>query len=161
MIIVGIDPGVSGAIAFLDKHRATVRSMPTLKVTKNKRTIDEITLRNILEHRAAKIEHIFIEKVSAMPKQGVVSMFNFGVGWGLIRGVIVGLHLPYTLVHPNTWKRTICKDMPRGSKDVSIIVAKRLWPDVDLRRTERSKKNDNGKADALCIAEYGRRELGK
>ena len=159
MIIVGIDPGLKGAIATLSNGRPAVRIMPTLKMGKSKLTLDERLIFQILKRRAEAIEHVFIEKVSAMPGQGVTSCFNFGCGWGVLRGICVGLQLPYTLVHPTTWKRVMCKDMPKGSKDTSIIIAKRLWPDVNLRPTPRSRKDSDGLADALLIAEYGRRLL--
>jgi len=157
-MIVGIDPGLSGALAYISDKVIHVRSMPTLKSTKTKRMMDEQKICQFLEKRKDAIRHVFIEKVSAMPGQGVTSMFNFGTGWGLLRGICVGLHLPYTLVHPITWKKVICRDMPKG-KDVSILIAKRLWPNVSLHPTDRSKKDSDGMADALCIAEYGRRLL--
>jgi len=160
MMIIGIDPGMKGAIAFRRGRGVTVRPLPVLRVTKNKRAVDEVTVRQILEHRRSAIQHVYIEKVQSMPGQGIASAFNFGAGWGLLRGICVGLHLPYTLVHPTTWKRVMCKDMPKGTKDVAILVAKRLFPDVSLKRTARSTKDDDGLADALCIAEYGRRQLG-
>jgi len=159
-MIVGIDPGLKGAVAFISSKgiKAKVIQMPTLKLTKSKNIIDEHQLCNYLRGYMIQTQHVFIEKVNAMPGQGVTSMFNFGAGWGLIRGICVGLGLSYTLVHPKTWKKVICKDMP-SSKDVSIIIAKRIWPNVSLLPTERSKKDSDGMADALCIAEYGRRTL--
>lgn len=156
MIIVGLDPGLKGAIAFVNGRKGKVFPFPTLKITKSKNTIDEWALRAYL--KKYKIGHVFIEKVNAMPGQGVTSMFNFGMGWGLLRGICVGLNLPYTLVHPRTWKKVICKDMP-PSKEAGIIAAKRLWPGINLLPTPRSRKDSDGMADALCIAEYGRREL--
>ena len=158
MIIAGIDPGLKGAIVLINKKmKVKTFVFPKLKVTKTKQALDEHGICAILDR--FKIHHVFIEKVHAMPKQGVTSMFNFGAGWGLLRGICVGLHLPYTLVAPQTWKKSICKDLPRGTKDVSIIVAKRLFPKVSLLPTPRCKKPSDGIADALCLAEYGRRLL--
>ena len=160
MMVVGIDPGLSGAMAFI-VHSGSVlktRLMPTLQASKTKREIDERMLFRILTVRKRAISHVFIEKVHAMKKQGVTSCFNFGCGWGMIRGICTALELPYTLVHSTTWKKAMCKDLPKG-KDVSIIVAKRLWPGVNLKATDRSKKDHSGLADALCIAEWGRRQL--
>lgn len=159
MIIIGIDPGLDGAIATMSGSRITVRIMPTLKSTKTKRILDENKICQFLEQRRKVIGHVFVEKVHAMPGQGVTSTFNFGAGWGIIWGILVGLHIPRSLVHPATWKKVICKDMPKGSKDASIIVAKRLWPDVSLLPTPRCRKDSDGMADALCIAEYGKRLL--
>ena len=158
-IIVGIDPGQKGAIAHISTSgRAIAFPMPTLLITKSKRILDEVKICHFLEQRKKSIRHIFIEKVASMHGQGVSSTFTFGTGYGILRGICVGLHLPYTLVHSRTWKRIICMDMPKGSKDVSIIVAKRIWPNTNLCPTPRSKDSD-GMADALCIAEYGRRSL--
>ncbi|MHA1345024.1 MAG: Holliday junction endonuclease [Candidatus Heimdallarchaeaceae archaeon] len=157
MIVVGIDPGLKGAIGFIKNNKVKVLPMPTLKITKTKNALDERKLRKCL--LKYKVGHVFIEKVHAMPGQGVTSMFNFGTGWGLIRGICVGLGLPYTLVTPQAWKKVICKGMPKGSKDVSIIIAKRLWPKVNLLPTKRSRKDSDGMADALCIAEYGKRTV--
>jgi len=162
MIIIGIDPGLDGALACLSNRpnvlSAQARPMPTLKSSKSKREIDEREVVQYLERRRDAIEHVFIEKVSAMPGQGVTSCFTFGCGWGIVRGICSALHLPYTLVHPATWKKAMCAGLSKG-KDVSIIVAKRLWPDTDLRASSRCKTDHDGMADALCIAEYGRRIL--
>jgi len=158
MIIVGIDPGLKGAIAFIGKKKVKVIPVPTLKMTKTKNMLDENGIRDYLYNYKTKIEHVFIEKAQAMPKQGGVSMFNYGTGWGILRGICCGLFLPYTLVHPKTWKKVICKDTPK-SKEASIIVAKRLWPKINLLPTPRSKKDSDGLADAMCIGEYGRRLL--
>ena len=158
MIIVGIDPGIKGAIALIGRKKVKVISVPTLKITKTKKTLDENKIRDYLYKYKMKIKHVFIEKAQAMPKQGGVSMFNYGTGWGILRGVCCGLFLPYTLVHPKTWKKVMCKDMP-ASKEVSIIIAKRLWPKINLRPTSHCTTDSDGMADALCIAEYGKRLL--
>ena len=159
MIIAGIDPGLSGAIALIKtkSRKVKVCVMPTLKMTKSKRALDENEIRDYLIKW--KVDHVFIEKVHAMPGQGVTSMFNFGAGWGCIQGICCGLYLPYTLVTPQAWKKVICAGMPKGSKDTSIIIVKRLWPKVSLLPTPRCKKNSNGMGDALCIAEFGKRLL--
>ena len=171
MIIVGIDPGLSGAIAFIKGKKVKIYPIPTFKLTKSKKTFDENKIRNYL--KKYKVDHVFIEKVSAMPimggkqcpvcrrkpSQGVTSSFNFGAGWGLLRGICVGLSLPYTLVTPQAWKKVMCAGMAKGSKDVSIIVAKRIWPKINLLPTSRCRKDSDGMADAVCIAEYGRRLL--
>lgn len=155
MRVLGIDPGLSGAIAAVGLGgKASVWPMPSLKIDKSKRALDEHAICQYLEERKSKILHVFIEKVAAMPGQGVVSMFTFGAGWGLLRGICVGLHLPYTLVAPTTWKKVMCRDLPKG-KDVSILVAKRMWPNVSLKPTRKCEKDSDGMADALCIAGYG------
>ena len=156
MIVAGIDPGLSGAIAFNKDGKIKIFTMPTLKITKTKNAIDENIVRYYL--RKYDLDHVFIEKVGAMPGQGVTSMFNFGCGYGILRGICVGLALSYTLITPQAWKKVICAGMPK-SKEASIIIAKRIWPKINLLPTPRSRKNSDGMADAVCIAEYGRRML--
>ena len=159
MIIVGIDPGYKGAIATLNGKGKLRRilPMPIIKVG-NKNQLDENAICKFLERRLISIEHVFIEAVHSMPKQGVASTFAFGAGWGILRGICVGLHLPYTLVHSRSWKKVMCRDVPKG-KDAGILVAKRIWPGVILLPSTRCRKDSDGMADALLIAEYGRRTI--
>lgn len=159
MIVIGIDPGLKGAVASISTSGQVIRvfRMPIIKVGK-KNVIDANLLCNFFEKRAKAIRHIFIERVHSMPGQGVASCFTFGMGYGILQGLCAGLHLPHTLVLPTTWKKVMCRDVPKG-KGASILVAKRMWPDVNLLPTPKSKKDDHGIADALCIAEYGRRTI--
>ena len=92
-----------------------------------------------------------------MPKQGVRSTFTFGMGFGLVKGVVLGLRLPLVEVTPQEWKRKILKGYPKGSEDT---VAKKLWPNQSFLATERSRKPHDGIIDAALIAEYGRRTYG-
>lgn len=98
-----------------------------------------------------------IEKVGAMPHQGVTSMFNFGKSAGYIEGVLSALGIPYQLVPPATWKREF--SLIGKDKRASVEVCRKLFPDVDLKRTERCKTESDGKAEALLLAEWGRRHL--
>jgi crossover junction endodeoxyribonuclease RuvC len=157
MIIVGIDPGQSGAIAWAKGKKVKVTLMPTLNITKTKKELDGQTICKLLKKH--KVDHVFIEKVHSMPSQGVTSTFTFAEGYGILIGICMALELPFTLVTPQTWKKAMCTGMPKGSKDVSIIIAKRLWPKINLLPTPRCKKESDGMADALCIAEYGKRLL--
>lgn len=97
---------------------------------------------------------VTIEKVGAMPKQGVTSVFTFGYGFGVWIGVLAALEIPYQLVTPQSWKKLLMSGEPK-EKDASRIVARRMWPD----QTEESlsRKKDHGRADAALLAEYGRR----
>lgn len=96
-----------------------------------------------------------IERVHAMPKQGVSSSFNFGVNYGMIMGLLEALSIPYETVLPQKWKREFGVT---ADKNTSIAVAKRMFPEVDLRRTDRCKVDHDGKAEALLMAEYARRK---
>lgn len=92
-----------------------------------------------------------------MPGQGVTSMFNFGKSAGYIEGVLTALGIPYQLVMPKRWKAefTLCgKD-----KQASIETCKRLFPDVSLRASERCRKDSDGMAEALLMAEFARRKM--
>ncbi len=144
MTYVGIDPGAKGAFAVLDDGAVDVLPLDMDAFTAAMRRLDPKNTRVVLEH------------VSAMPGQGVVSMFSFGTGWGRIMGVLEALRIPYELVKPQKWKKAFSVTSDKNS---SIAVAKRLFPGIDLRRTERSHKDDDGLAEALLMAEYARRML--
>lgn len=97
----------------------------------------------------------YLEHIGAMPGQGVTSMFHFGENFGYIRGLLEAFEIPYELVRPQKWK----KEFGISDKNSSVECCKRLFPVVDLRRTERCRKDDDGLAEALLMAEYARRRL--
>lgn len=97
-----------------------------------------------------------LERAGAMPGQGVTSMFKFGENFGFIQGLLAAYSIPYELVTPQKWKKEF---QITGDKNSSISVCKRLFPDVSLRRTDRCKKDHDGMAEALLMAEYARRKL--
>lgn len=99
-----------------------------------------------------------LEHVSAMPGQGTTSMFTFGQNFGFIQGVLTAYGIPFELVRPQKWKKEFSIT---GDKNSSIAVCKRLFPNVSLLRTERCRKEDDGMAEALLMAEYARRKLGR
>lgn len=152
-MIAGIDVGFSGAIA-IQEMEGRVRSlldMPVIEVVKKE--MDEVEVKRILT--VWNVKHVFIEKASSRPGQNVSAVSRYLCSYGILRGICVGLGVPYTLVHPATWKRIMMYDMDKD-KGASIVRAKQLFPDVQLPR-----KKDHGKADALLICEYGRRLLIK
>lgn len=144
MIYIGIDPGKSGALAIIDGNRMAL--LP----------FSETEYINTLKAVPAKLAVACIEHVTAMPKQGVTSMFNFGQNFGYIRGLLEAFEIPYELVRPQKWKKEFSIT---GDKNSSIEVCKRLFPGVSLHRTERCRKDDDGMAEALLMAEYARRRL--
>lgn len=156
MVIVGIDPGKKGAIAILDNDNYCVMDTPVLKLgTKN--TYDVPEMRNIIE----TIEYrnnckVFIENVHAMPGQGVTSMFDMGYGVGLWIGIVSTLHLSLTQVTPQAWKKAMMNGMPK-EKESSVYRAQQLFPNARLTGPRGAKLD--GRADALLIAEYGRKFL--
>ena len=156
VIVIGIDPGLDGAIAWLDGDgHYLVWDTPTAKDGRH-RVYLLSEMRALLLNATVGVQgthHVFIEKVHSMPRQGVASSFNFGDGFGSWKGLVAGLALPMTLVTPQRWQKTILDGM-QGGKDASIIRALELFPLADLKR-----KKDHGRADALLIAEYGRRTV--
>lgn len=143
MIYIGIDPGKSGALAVID--RATTILVP----------FSEADYINSLKLLPAQLTRACLEHVSAMPKQGVTSMFNFGMNFGYIKGLLEAFGIPYELVRPQKWK----KEFGISDKNSSVECCKRLFPGVSLHRTERCRKDDDGMAEALLMAEYARRRL--
>ena len=149
MIYIGIDPGKNGGIAVMSSDIINVYTFS------EETLIEELGLisRCIKAGESAKC---VLEKVNAMPGQGVVSMFNFGQNYGFIQGVLKAYGIPYELVSPQKWKKEFSVT---SDKNTSIEVAKRLFPGVNLKATERCKKDHDGMAEALLIAEYCRRKL--
>ena len=143
MIYIGVDPGKNGGIAIIDSDG--VIAFP----------FSEERLLIELDGIAQEYECIcYLEHVHAMPKQGVSSTFNFGMNFGFIQGVLKAYEIPYELVTPQKWKKEFSCT---SDKNTSIEVCKRLFPGVNLKATERCKKDHDGIAEALLIAEYGRR----
>ena len=147
--IAGIDPGFTGAIAVVgDGVPVAVWDMPVLTVGK-KTELDEIGLKSIMQNFELSI--VAIEKAGAMPGQGIASTARYLIGFGIIRGLCVGLGLPYQLVHPATWKARIMRDMPK-EKQASVMKCNQLFPAWSAENL-RLKKH-HGRADALLIAHY-------
>lgn len=149
--IVGIDPGVKGGIAIIDRNGITAEIMPI-------RDSSEIDIPAITSYLIGLIKPtIYIEKVHSMPNQGVASTFTFGKGFGKLLGMCEALELPYVLVTPQKWKQSVLAGFNwKGRKAASIEYCSCRYPELDLRATKRSRKVHDGICDALCIAEYGK-----
>lgn len=145
MTYIGIDAGKSGAMAIIRDGEIELIPFDADDYSRALLRIDETDAVCCLE------------RVTAMPKQGVVSMFNFGMNFGLIQGLLMANKIRYELVSPQKWKREY---EVTGDKNTSIAVCKRLFPTVNLKRTIISKKDDDGLAEALLIAEFARRHMG-
>jgi hypothetical protein len=152
--IMGIDPGVSGAVAIFDgTDLLDAFDMPVVETQsgkrKKRRISPEMLVAEIEEH-IGYLSRVYIEDVHAMPGQGVTSMFAFGEAAGLIRGVCAGLKVPVYLISPVTWKRGL--KLQGAGKDASRAMAARMWPQkAGLFKRQR----DDGRAEAALLAHYG------
>ena len=155
MLIIGIDPGISGSICFLlDGKILDVIEMPTMiEGKKNKKQVNGSQIYNEICKRINKIEkqeiRIVIEQVSAMPGQGVTSMFNFGQSFGILKGISSAMQLPMYFVRPAKWKKYF--NLINSEKDASRTRAIEIFPYFS---SQLSKKKDSNKADAILIASF-------
>jgi len=156
VIQVGIDPGMTGAIGMINTVEKEVLTwdIPTVKARNGKSQINIPALAEFLRE-LSRLRNAYpgsppikLEAVHAMPKQGVTSSFNFGMGYGAIQGVIQTLGLPMELVTPQKWKKAA--GLIGSHKDYARTKALQLYPDADLAR-----KKDIGRADAILIARFG------
>lgn len=145
---IGIDPGKTGGLAFIhtDPYEIHVCPMGSLPDVAN------------LLQQYTQAAICFIEKAQAMPKQGVSSMFNYGVGYGELLGALTVLKIPFVCVPPQTWTKKMHQGIAKGlsSKAKSMIAVQRLFPKVSLLPSDRCKVPHTGMVDSLLIAEYGR-----
>ena len=155
MRIIGIDPGLSGGIAILDDLTIyDIFDMPVMSEgKKNKNQLNSAQLVNIINKHVLKKENTFVivEQVSAMPGQGVTSMFNFGQTFGSIKGICAALGLPIFYVRPAKWKKHF--ELINSSKDASRTKVIEMYPSISSRL---AKKKDVNKAEAILIARYFR-----
>ncbi len=153
MKILGIDPGLSGAIAILEKKKVlNLFDMPVMaEGKKNKKQLNSAQLVNIIRENSIGDEEIavVVEQVNAMPGQGVTSMFNFGQTFGAIKGVCAALNLPIFFVRPSKWKKYF--ELINSSKDSSRTKVIEMYPSLS---SQLAKKKDVNKSDAILIARY-------
>ena len=153
MIIFGIDPGVSGAICVLKEGKILeVYEMPTMiDGKKNKRQVNGAEVTNIfLKDLDNKYKtKVVVEHVTAMPGQGVTSMFNFGQSFGVLKGICAALKLPIYFVRPVKWKKHF--NLIKTNKDASRTKVIEIFPYISSKI---SRKKDSNKADSILIAKY-------
>tara|TARA_B110001452_G_C15082482_1_gene377650 strand:- start:126 stop:617 length:492 start_codon:yes stop_codon:yes gene_type:complete len=153
MRIIGIDPGLSGAIAILEDDKIKeIFDMPVMaEGKKNKRQLNNALLVKLIKDNIKNYEDtvIVVEKVNAMPGQGVTSMFNFGQTFGAIKGISAALGLPIFFVRPAKWKKHF--ELINSSKDASRTKAIEMFPSIS---EQLSKKKDVNKSDAILIGRY-------
>ena len=153
MIIFGIDPGISGAICVLREGKILeVYEMPTMiDGKKNKRQVNGAEVTNIFlkELNDEDTAKIVVEHVTAMPGQGVTSMFNFGQSFGVLKGICAALKLPIYFVRPVKWKKHF--NLIKTNKDASRTKVIEIFPYISSKI---SRKKDSNKADSILIAKY-------
>ena len=153
MRVIGIDPGLSGAIAILEDNKVLqIFDMPVMaEGKKNKRQLNSAQLVNRIKENTQESEEkaVVVEQVNAMPGQGVTSMFNFGQTFGAIKGICAALNLPIFFVRPTKWKKHF--ELINSSKDSSRTKAIEMYPSLS---NQLSKKKDVNKSDAILIARY-------
>jgi crossover junction endodeoxyribonuclease RuvC len=155
MLIIGIDPGISGSICFFqDGKIIDVVEMPTMtEGKKNKKQVNGSQIFNEISYRIRKLDKkdikVIIEQVSAMPGQGVTSMFNFGQSFGILKGICSAMQLPMYFVRPAKWKKYF--NLINSEKDASRTKAIEIFPYFS---GQLSRKKDSNKADAILIASF-------
>ena len=154
MLIIGIDPGISGSICFFEDGKILdVIEMPVMtEGKKNKKQVNGAQIYNEFLKRIDKKDdeiRVVIEQVSAMPGQGVTSMFNFGQSFGILKGICSAMQLPMFFVRPAKWKKYF--NLINSQKDASRTRAIEIFPYFS---TQLSKKKDSNKADAILIASF-------
>tara|TARA_B100001059_G_C17468260_1_gene395632 strand:+ start:91 stop:582 length:492 start_codon:yes stop_codon:yes gene_type:complete len=153
MKIIGIDPGLSGAIAILENNKVlNLFDIPVMaEGKKNKRQLNSALLVSLLKKNISNEDEIVVvvEQVNAMPGQGVTSMFNFGQTFGAIKGICAALNLPIFFVRPSKWKKHF--ELINSSKDSSRTKAIEMYPKLS---NELAKKKDVNKSDAILIARF-------
>ena len=155
MLIIGIDPGITGSICFFEDGKIIdVVEMPNMaEGKKNKKQVNgaqiyyEISLR--IKHLKKEEIKVVIEQVSAMPGQGVTSMFNFGQSFGILKGICSAMQLPLYFVRPAKWKKYF--NLINSEKDASRTKAIEIFPYFS---SQLSRKKDSNKADAILIASF-------
>lgn len=148
-VSIGIDPGKKGALAYILESRDG-------KLTVNAVNMEQLPF---ILHRLSMLDlpiRCCLEKVHAMPKQGVTSTFSFGENYGWIRGLLEAHGISYQAVPPEKWKKEFGLS---SDKAQSVEVCKRLYPEAHLLPTARSRVPSDGMAEALLMAEYARRKL--
>ena len=155
MLIIAIDPGITGSICFFEDGKiinlVEMPNMPDGK--KNKKQVNGSQIYNEISSRIKNIEKknikVVIEQVSAMPGQGVTSMFNFGQSFGVLKGICSAMQLPMYFVRPAKWKKYF--NLINSQKDASRTKAIEVFPYIS---PQLSRKKDTNKADAILIASF-------
>ena len=155
MLIIGIDPGITGSICFFEDGKIIdVVEMPNMpEGKKNKRQVNGAQVFHEISSRIKNIKKenikVIIEQVSAMPGQGVTSMFNFGQSFGILKGICSAMQLPMYFVRPVKWKKHF--NLIKTNKEASRTKVIEIFPYISSKI---ARKKDSNKADSILIAKY-------
>lgn len=157
---MGIDNGVSGALAFYKPVKQTLITipMPIIKAKVGKGLKSQYDIPQILSiiKNFSFVRLAILEKAQAYPGQGSVTNFSIGRGYGIMEGILASLSIPYQVHHPKTWQKKMFEGMPKqDTKQASILTAQRLFPNHSFRATEKSTILHHGLTDAALMAYYG------
>ena len=171
MIYIGIDPGLDGGIAILrdsiiELHKTPVIGGKDYDIQGMKEILFNLTMARVVAYKPSVAnlkmpESVFctIENQISMPGQGLTSTLQTGKGFGIWLGLLAGLEIPYQVVAAISWQKKLFTGV-KGNLDTkakSEVIAKRLFPTADFRKSERARFANDGLTDAACIAEYGKR----
>ena len=155
MLIIGIDPGITGSICFFEDGKIIdVVEMPNMaEGKKNKRQVNGAQIYHEIHKRIKNLEKkdikVIIEQVAAMPGQGVTSMFNFGQSFGVLKGICAAMQISMYFVRPAKWKKYF--NLINSEKDASRTKAIEIFPHFSAQL---SRKKDSNKADAILISSF-------
>lgn len=160
MYFCGVDPGKEGAFVIINEDKEIVgfKKMPTIPFKKTTLQFDILGIVSFFKFTFSELSplKVFIEQIHSAPGQGVVSAFSMGEGFGILKGVLASLTIPHSLVEPNVWKKELMAGLPKD-KMASVVVASRLFPGCHDVLKKVKGAPDHNMADALLIAEWGRR----
>lgn len=161
MIVVGIDPGLSGGLVALTLKGEPVRGivMPARKIPGGNEVIVTEVAEFFRNLNLSKIGMVAIEKVGAMPRDSKVGAFRFGLYFGKVVAVVEMLGLPFELVTPQAWQKAVLAGTRTKGKGDGITFVRRRFPTLNLKPSSRCKKDHDGISDAACIAEWARRRI--
>lgn len=163
MIWLGIDPGLEGALATIDGDDVRVVATPIIRSRVDRDEYDLAEMLFALDHAVGQDAYVVLERLHPLhgAKGGAIANYQRGRATALWQMALVAAQIPHALVLPQVWQRVMLREVSgENTKEKSIRAASRFFPDVDLRRTARSRVASDGFSDALLLAEYGRRTRG-
>lgn len=156
---LGIDPGKSGSFSLIDEEGKIIHM---IKIPTIGKEYDVQMMAHQLEEWKPFVKHAVLENVHAIQgRVGNSSNFNFGLGKGILIGLLQGLGIRYTMVNPKAWQKEVWEGVSRqkDNKQTSLLAAKRLFPNETFIPSERARKPHDGMVDATLMAEYARRKF--